>query len=146
METKVKELVEECTIKTDMHNYWNLVKWNLTNNFKELQNIPVFDKFDKNENELEQFIKICDNRLDRSKTFLNHMAVLLGFDLTALTILAVMSTEENLLYPNMFFRGYVTFAILFIILILLVASLPYYRSDIHAWTAFKEKALMTQKK
>ncbi len=62
METKVKELVEECTKKTDMHNYWNLVKWSFTNNFKELQNIPLFNEFD--ENELEQFIKICDNRLN----------------------------------------------------------------------------------
>ncbi len=145
METKVKELVEECTIKTDMHNYWNLFKWNFTNNFKELQNISLSDEqFD--ENELERFIKICDNRLDRSKTNLNHMARLLGFDLIALSILAAMATKENVLYPNMLFRGYVTFAILFIILILLVASLPHYRSDIHAWTAFKEKALLMQKK
>jgi hypothetical protein len=139
--------VEECTKKTDktdVHNYWNLFKWSFTNNFKELQNIPLFDGVD--ENKLEQFIKICDNRLDRSKTFLNHMVLLLGFDLTALSILVAMATEENKFYLDLPFHGYVTFAVLLIILIFLIVCLPHYRSDMHAWTAFKEKALMTQKK
>ncbi len=139
MESKVKKLLDACTEKIEKCSYWDLVKWSFRNDFKDLQDIPFGEV---GESELKQFIKICDNRLDRSKTFLQDVSIVLGFDLTALSILAVMASKDNMFFSILPFSGIVTFASLFIILIFLLILLAHYRSQIHAWIAFKEKALM----
>lgn len=104
-----------------------------------------------NDVELKQFIEICDNRLERSKAFLNEIAVLLGFDFVALSIfISIVDFEGKdgdpliaILLDSSFgilFRVFVIFLILVIIPLFIL--LGHYRSQIHAWTAFKEKAIL----
>lgn len=142
--SKIEKLMEECTQKTN-HNFWNLVKWSFMDNYKELQNISLFSEVAKND--LEQFIRICDNRLDRAKTFLNDIAVVLGFDFVALSIIANMAKEQTIwsliVNPD---DPILTILIVFLfaILIILFVLMLQYRSQVHAWTAFKEKAILTK--
>lgn len=110
------------------------------NDFKELQDIS-FDELDSDA-EFKQFIKICDNRLERAKTFLNDIAIVFGLDLAALSIVATIGTPGNTLHLLLSFSGIITVVSLFAILIILSILLAHYRSQVHAWTAFKEKALM----
>lgn len=151
MESKVKKLVDECTKKIDLYNYKNIVKWSFIDDFKKLQDIPLFDEV--NNAELKQFIEICDNRLDRAKTFLNDIAVVLGFDLLSLSIVVPIAIEGfklcviegNKTFNLLPYSGIVIGAILLVILIILFLLLAYYRSQIHAWTAFKEEAILMRK-
>lgn len=51
---------------------------------------------------MEELIKMnwinCDNRLERSKVFLQEIAVVLGFDVTALSIIATLARTKE--YPT----------------------------------------------
>lgn len=138
--SNIEKLMEDCTKKTD-HNFWNLVKWSFMDNFKELQNISLFNEVDRDD--MEQFIKICDNRLDRSKTYLKDIVVVLGFTFASLSIILAIAVGEKkipFLVPN--FSINIIIASLILILVGLLAYLAHYRSQIHAWMAFKEIALM----
>ena len=146
MESKIEDILEKCTEKTkpDIHNYINLAWWSFLNNFKDIKKDISFDEID--DSELMQFIKICDNRLDRSKTFLNDIAVVFGFDLLALSIIVNVVIGGNKTTPPLhYFIVIMGTALLFVILIILLLLLGHYRSDIHAWTAFKEKALINDR-
>lgn len=150
--SKFDEVLEKCIDDVDAHNnikkFILLALWSFRNNFKEIQKGISFDSFEKED--FEKFIEICNNRLDRSKVFLHEIAIVLGFDLTALTFVITKAMDQTKLIvfigawniditPNL---GFGLAAILFIILGILFILLGNYRSQIHAWTAFKEKALM----
>ena len=150
MVSKVKNLTETCNrkIKRDRINF---VIWSFTNNFENSWDIISDDvnNIGLNNEQLKQFIDICDNRLERSKTFLNEIAVVLGFDFVALSIIAsIVDIGEGNLFPSfflnsnydIFFRVLVIF--LLVVIIPLFMILGHYRSQIHAWTAFKEIALI----
>lgn len=78
-----------------------MVWWSFRNNFNELQN--DFPSIEFNAKESEDFIAICDNRLDRAKTFLNEIALVLGFDLAALSrLLAFKSFLQTLFELRIF--------------------------------------------
>lgn len=139
MESNVEVLLKKCTEKTELHNCINLAWWSFGNNFEETKKGISFDKV--GDSELEQFIKICDNRLARSKTFLDDVAVVFGFALLSLSIVVNMAGGTTLLPYSII--SIVT-ALLFVILIILILLMIHYRSDIHAWTVFKEIALMKQ--
>lgn len=143
MVSKVEEILAKCNGKIEC-NRFKLVIWSFMNDFKELQKVS-FGEVD--DDELNHFVEICDNRLNRSQTFLNDIAVVLGFDLLALSIVATISDRENMLKWLLPFSGIVTVGSLFVILTFLFVLLVHYRSQVHAWTAFKEKAiLMKQRK
>lgn len=139
MVSKVEGLLEKCNGKIGC-NRFNLFIWSFMNDFKELQDSSLFNGFD--ESELKIFIKICNNRLERSKTFLNDIAIVFGFDLAALSIVATIGERENMFNRFLPFSGYIIVATLFVILIILFVFLAHYRSQVHAWTAFKELALI----
>ena len=140
--SNVKRILEICNEKT-AHNFWNLVKWSFTDNFEKLQDIPLLNEI--TDDELEQFVKICDNRLDRVKTFLNNITIVLGFIIASLSIvltLAIVGDKLPFLVPDLSINLFVTS--LFLVLIGLIAFLAHYRAQIHAWTAFKEKAILME--
>lgn len=140
MASKVEELLEECNKKIKC-NRFNLLIWSFMNDFNELQNISLFDEVDKDD--LDKFIKICNNRLERSKIFLKDIAVVMGFDFVALSIIvtAVESSIFRLLFKSPTY--YIIFIFLVIVVfIFLFILLTHYRSQVHAWTAFKEIALI----
>jgi len=127
MESNVEVLLKKCTEKTEWHNYINLAWWSFWNNFEETKKNISF--VGVGNSELVQFIKICDNRLARSKTFLDDVAVVFGFALLSLSIVVNMAGETTLL-PYFI----VVTALLFVILIILIILMIHYRSDIHAWS------------
>ena len=146
--SKVDNLLEECNKKISIFNYFGIYNYiklfglSLTNNFKKIQD-GIFDDFNNSkldEFELIQFIEICENRINRSKILLNEVASLLGFDLVALSIIITLD-EINPKNPITHFSLIIGLAFL-IIVSLLVA---HYRSQVHAWIAFKEKAILMKK-
>ena len=54
------------------------------NSLEKFQSDISFEEF--NTAELKQFVKLCDNRIEMSKTFLNVTIWILGFIITALLI------------------------------------------------------------
>lgn len=85
------------------------------------------------EKDIEIFIEICDNRIERAKTLLSDVATVLGFLITGTTIIIALTTETLLTI------------ILGAIIILGFALLFHYRANIHAWTAFKEGAILNKR-
>lgn len=110
-----------------------------TNDLKEFQKCISFDEVDKLE--LEQFIKLCDNRLDRLKTFRNEEIIIFGFGLTALSIELPVALES---YTNSTVKT--DFAIIMVVLLIVSLLILFYRlmfdKSINGWTSFKEQALM----
>ena len=111
-----------------------------------------FEKQTMNNCELEQFIKICDNRLKLFKAFLNDLAIVLGFDFIALSILATLSSGKDAIkLQDIFFfqSGDIVLSILAWFLIAILISLFYSmfqcRHLIYLWTIFKEEALLKLK-
>ncbi|MCD6455591.1 MAG: hypothetical protein J7K81_02215 [Methanophagales archaeon] len=105
--------------------------------------------------EVERFIEVCDNRINRAGIFLNEVAMVLGFALTALTIIAAISSDKlgksedpilSTIGGNLYsiqFRILIVF--LFVALIFLIILLGHYRTHVHVWTAFKEEAILNEK-
>ena len=140
MMSKVKDLLEICNEKT-AHNHCKLFYWSLVDDFKKLQDISFFNEI--NDDELKQFIKICDNRLDKAKTYLNEVALVLGFTITSLSIVLTFAIiEDKLLFSlsDLIIKLIVSY--LFVVMLFQYAQLAHYRSQVQAWTAFKEKAIM----
>ena len=147
--SKVDNLLEECNKQISIFNYFGIYTYiklfvlSLTNNFKKIQD-GIFDDFNNSkldEYELIQFIEICENRLDRLKVHLNEVASLFGFDLIAISIIVTL-VEIDTKDPV---RSLIILGIFVIILLILLFLVGYYRSQIHAWTAFKEKAILMKK-
>jgi hypothetical protein len=83
--------------------------------------------------------------LDRAKTYLNEIAVVLGFNIASLSIvltLAIVADKLPFLVPDLSITLFVLS--LFLVLICLIAQLAHYKSQVHAWTAFKEKAILME--
>lgn len=137
MKSNVEVLLEKCTEKAGWCHDFNLAWRSFGNNFEETKNDISFDE--AGNVELVQIIKICDNRLARSNTFLNDVAVVFGFVLLSLSIFINMAGEADLLFNSIV--GIVV-ALFGVILIFLIFLLIRYRSDIHKWTVLKEIALM----
>ena len=107
------------------------------NELEEFQSNISFEELDTGE--IKQFVKLCDNRIEYSKTFLNVTIWIMGIIFTALLIVFSISFGKDIPIP----------AILIIVLLLVSFSVlfvhPHHRhnmSHISGWTAFKEMALM----
>jgi len=161
---KVKELVKECEEKLkvgwDLRKFLRLAWYSFRGDFERIRGDISFNELDKSEK--ERFIEVCDNRIKRAGIFLNEVAMVLGFALTALSIIAVLvsGTLENksgavnqsgsidpiraiLFECSQPFKILVIF--LFACSILLLILLCHYRTHVHAWTAFKEEAILNEK-
>lgn len=150
--SNVKDITGACNRKIRRDRI-KFIWWSFTNNFEDIWDIISDDvnKIESNGSGLEKFIEICDNRLERSKAFLNEIAVVLGFDFVAISIIiSIVDFEGKDGDPLLAILLDSSFGILFRVLVifLIVIIIPlfilfgHYRSQIHAWTAFKEIALM----
>lgn len=149
MVSNVKDLTETCNRKI-RRNPIKFAMWSFTNNFEDIWDISSDDvnNIGSNDNELKQFISICDNRLERSKAFSSEIAVVLGFNFVGLSIIAsiVEIGEGDPLLSILLNSDYgILFRLLVIFLIVIIIPLfilfAHYRTQIHAWTAFKEITL-----
>jgi len=155
---KVKELVKKCEEKlkvgdTPITKFLRLAWYSFRGDFEKIRGHISFNEFE--ECEIKQFIEVCDNRINRAGIFLNEVAMVLGFALTALTIIAVISGDAleksedpilSMIDGNLYaiqFRILIVF--LFASLIFLIILLAHYRTHVHAWTAFKEEAILNEK-
>ncbi len=154
--SKVEDILKKCnneiraaTYKPLSREYkYGLVVWSFNNNFESIQNKISFDSFEKED--FDKFIEICNNRLERSKVLLNEIAVVLGFDFSAFAVIAAIAKikDDTTIWSlikdsnDPIFR----FIILLLLaaLILLFGLLGHYRTQIHAWTAFREKAILVK--
>ena len=148
----LKRLTENCnnTIKDNRNNF---LIWSFTNEFDNIHKL-ISDKFvvSRLSNDgWEHFIKICDNRIERSKIYSNEIACIVGFIFVALSIIATMvnnligsKSPWNFISSNEYplIKTVVVFA--FAGLLFLFLLLSHYRTQIHGWTAFKEQAIMQQ--
>jgi len=120
---------------------WKIVKflkltgYSFTGNFKAVKENIQFDTL--NENEAEKFINACENRRERAKILLNEIAPLIGFDVVAMTVIASFAHE---MVSTPVYVGLLI--LLFICLIFLFIMLAHYRTQVHAWTTFKEEAIL----
>ena len=126
MVSKIEALRDEC-----------LERLKSKNDLEDFQNNISFEELDTTE--LKQFVKLCDNRIEYSKTDLNVTIWIMGIIFTAFLILFSISFGKDI--PIL--------AILIIVLLLVLFSVLFvhprhrhYMSQIRGWTAFKEMALM----
>ena len=125
-----------------------------TGNFEYYKKIDkkLVAKVIKDDDRIDKFIEICNNRIERAKTFLQDVTTVLGFFGSSLTIVLALSILEqgdkhvdiflDLIigqYEGMF--PVLVFSLIGFIVILFVL-LFHYRASIHAWTAFKEMAIL----
>ncbi len=107
------------------------------------------------EEEIDNFIKICDNRIDLAKVFLQDIATVVGFFITSLSIVLVLSVlEQDKAHLDRFLDllagkfGYLFPILIFALLagiVILFGLLINYRTQIYIWTAFKEGAILNKK-
>ena len=129
---------------------WKVVKfltltwYSFIGNFKAIKENIQFDTLDKSE--IKKFIYACENRRVRAKT---KIARLIGFDVIAMTVVATIIHKPNtgsgyellkgILFTSLY--GHLLI-ILFMGFIFLFILLAHYRTHVHAWTAFKEEAIL----
>lgn len=134
-----EKLLKVC--EKQMETRWKIVKfiklakYSFIGNFKAIKENIQFDALDKSE--IEKFINACENRRERAKILLSEIGPLIGFDVVAMTVIASFAHEMVSL------PVYVGLLILlFICLIFLFILLAHYRIQVHAWTVFKEGAIL----
>ena len=126
MVSKIESLRDEC-----------IGKLKGKDELEEFQSNISFEELDKTE--LKQFVKLCNNRIEYSKTFLNVIIWLMGIIFTILLILFSISFGKDVPLLVMLI------SVSSIVLVTRLFIYPHYSnyiSNIRGWTAFKEMALM----
>ena len=141
---KLEKEIDKRWIKNKLNFYWS----GFRGDFSEIREILGVEK--PKEDEIEAFIGICDNRIDRLKLFSsNIIAVLIAFIIAIASILAAsieLITYEKHPFWHLLQTPGVVFEILFLIFILFLSALIRYRAQIYAWYAIKEGVLLVKKK
>ena len=144
------KLIEACENKIGWR-CWH----SFTGNFEYYKDEKLVDKLIEDQKGIDKFIEICNNRIECAKTFLQDVATILGFFSSSLVIVLTLSvlesgdknhvdpfldviTQYGALFPVLVFSLIGCIVILFVLLI-------HYRANIHAWTAFKEMAILNKK-
>lgn len=110
-----------------------------------------------NESEIETFIKICDGRIGRLKSFSRDIMALLGLSISSIAIVAsilagssiLAGTEEQFSLCDVWSKTGLVFQTFTVIIIIIAVGLFFLilqcRAKSHAWYAIKEKILLTKK-
>lgn len=149
-----KKLLEKCEQKIKWYDrkfIWDSYK----SEFKEIRK-KFFENIDIAEDELKIFLDICDNRLDRAKSFLGHTAMSLSIFIgsfvviVAILIIPNIKSEESFSLIDFMCHAGLTFQLsvyfLLFLALILVLLVGHYRAETHAWYVFKEGALLMKKK
>ena len=112
-----------------------------TENFDQLKKHIPFEELEVTE--LEQFIKLCDNRIDQSKTFLYATVILFGFGLTSMLLSFPIISTLILPVPTSgrISSGIILLLVLSYLVYLLFKLSQYIKHEI-GWSTIKEMALM----
>ena len=149
---KAEELLEKCEgeIKRIKRKFWCS---SYSSEFKDIRK-TFFENID--EDEVDLFIDICNNRLDRAKTFLGHTATSLSIFIASLIILASIlmaaGIKEGFKYilldvlKSLGWHSQILAVLLLILAAFLVLLVGHYRTETHAWYVFKEGVLLMKKK
>ncbi len=127
MVSKLEELWNKCLESTE--------------NFDELKKHIPYEELEVTD--LEQFIKLCDNRIDLSKTFLYATVILFGFGLTSLLLSYPILSALSFPIPTSgrIFGGIILLLMLSYLVYLFVKLRQYIKHEI-GWSTIKEMALM----
>jgi len=126
--------------------------WSFSLNFRKPHSIidTLFKEADLTDNELSQFVDVCDNRFSLSRTLLRDIMFVMGFDFIALSVIvsaiASFSPSNGIMEiigpgsrdPFLFFVFW--FAIVGMIILFGLGGIC--RRSILLWTAFRETAIL----
>lgn len=150
------ELVKECekmlNVGGNPLKYIRLAWYSFRGDFNYFKK-SILDNVE--ETEIKKFIDICDNRIERAKLFLQDVGTVIGFFIISLSIVLAVSTMtigktpvDPVLSSIVSSKYLYLFPILILSLlagvIILFILLGHYRTHIHAWTAFKEGAILNK--
>ena len=139
---KLEKGIDKRWIKNKLNFYWS----GFRGDFSEIREIIGVEK--PKGDEIEAFIGICDNRIDRLKLFSSDIsAVLIALIVAVATILVATDviTSKHPFLALLDLPG-VLFEILFLFLLLFLIALIRYRAQMYAWYAVKEGVLLMKKK
>ena len=150
---KAEELLEKCEQKIKWIN-WKFLLDSYRSEFEEIR-LTFFKDININGDELKIFIDICENRLDRAKSFLGHTAMSLSIFIGSFVVIATILIIGNLkpekpfsLIDFMLETGWtfqITIYLLLFLALILMLLVGHYRTEVHAWYVFKEGALLMKK-
>lgn len=136
---KWEEEIDKWWIKNKLKFFW----YGFRGDFKTIRDTLNFEKRKPNEDEVEAFIGICDNRIDRLKSFSSDIIAVLIVLVAAVASILVVG-EEYPLMSLLHQPGWI-FKIIFLIFLLCLLALIRYRAQIYAWYAIKEGVLLMKK-
>ena len=140
---EAEKLLEECEDKIHkplLKNKGKFLRRGVKGEFKAIRGIIFGEnkELKLKEGEVEAFIGICNNRIDRLKSSTTEIVTSLGAIIAVLAVFLIAEPENKIILW-----------ILSIILILVVAILAlatfYYRAQSYAWYAVKEGVLLVKK-
>jgi hypothetical protein len=131
------------------------LKYGINGDFEKIRGIIGFEKPEKAEKEkINALISICDNRIDRLKSFSRDLVTFVGWTLATFTLsMTLLSAKiipdgDSILPGIAWFFGslnYLLWKILMVILLILgilfFLSLFRYKAQANAWYAIKEGLL-----
>ena len=114
----------------------NFFKYGFTGKFKTIRDDII--KLDPHKwDDRDAFIKICDNRIDRLKTFTTEIVTSVCALIAVVAVFLIAYPEKS---P---FQNRCIFLLIFVMSFLLVAMF-YYRAQTYAWYAVKEGVLLVK--
>ncbi len=126
-----------------------MILYSFIGNFESVSKYIPFNKLDCDE--VEKFIAVCENRRERAKILMNEIAPVLGFVVIAMTVMVSVVPKPDDVDGGCYellkamlstpLYGYILI-LLFVGFVFLFVMLTHYRVQVHAWTAFKDEAIL----
>ena len=138
---KAEELLEGWVKKIHkmrpFEDKWEFFKYGVKGDFKKIRDTINPNNEKPKKNEIEAFIGICDNRINRLKNSTTELVTSIGAIIAVIAVFLIRYSEKSY------------FLILSIFLIIsvtvLIVALAYYRAQMYAWYAVKEGVLLEKK-
>jgi|SRR5208337_2180810 len=154
--SSVKELLRVCNKATKEQGEFCLFWWSFFPNPEKIHNLVKIESRKKefSTDVFNDFIKICDNRLDMSKSLLNDLSIIFSAIFVAFAALATILTvnsgnsgAKSMDLLSMIFSPPVLTVFVIVLLIfipVLLIWIGHLRTQIYTWASFKELAFIVQ--
>lgn len=136
---KADELVTKCEERTGWKHILSHLH-SFTDNFVDYKKIIADSKLE--EGEIDKFIKVCDIKTERAKLLMNDIGTVIGIIITATTAIILSKTINEIV--NEIYYKYVLLITFLILGLFFIVLRSHYRFHIHAWTVFKEGAILNK--
>ena len=157
-EEEAEELLKEWVKKIDspkIENKAKFLRYGVEGDFERIRKTIIEFK-NPPEDKIEAFLGICDNKIDRLKSFSGDIITVVGFLIgfsagiaSTLVMSDVVGESFPLLEKLSGFIGRTPLTVLAIIFLIFILSLSLlllrYRAQIYAWYAVKEGVLLMKK-